>query len=229
MASNKMLEWTTPENLTLITGWCREGYTNKMIADRMGITANTFYRWLNDSKELRDAVKQGKEVADYMVENALFKAALGFEYTETKTHITGKPDKNGNRNVKVEKTVKYFPPNVTAIAIWLNNRKPDQWKRNRDNVLEMNDDDSNITVNIIKNSDVKKKEQEEKEAREREGIKTETVEEDEFEEYQHGYVDQRFDEDEEEVYGKNAKDIGMEEDDDDDWSEFEDEDEDWDE
>lgn len=226
MASEKFKEWTSPEGLILITGWCREGYTNKMLAERMGITSNTFYDWCRKSKELKEAIKQGKEVADYMVENALFKAALGFEYTETKTHITGKPDKHGERNVKVEKTVKYFPPNVTAIAIWLNNRKPDQWKRNRDNLFEMNDNDSNITVNIIKNSDARKKEQEEKEAREREGIKTETVEEDEFEEYQHGYVDEKFEEDEEEVYGKNAKNIGVE--DEEDWSEFE-EDEDWDE
>ena len=33
---------------------------------------------------------------------------------------------------------------------WLNNRKPDQWKRNRDNVYQTKDEDSKITVNIIR-------------------------------------------------------------------------------
>ena len=32
---------------------------------------------------------------------------------------------------------------------WLNNRKPEQWKRNRD-MLQTKDEDSKITVNIIR-------------------------------------------------------------------------------
>ena len=48
------------------------------------------------------------------------------------------------------KTEKEIAPNPTAIMCWLNNRKPDQWKRNRDNVLTTEDKDNNITINIIK-------------------------------------------------------------------------------
>lgn len=87
MASEKFEEWTTPESLALITGMCREGCTNKMLAQRIGIGIDTFYKWMRKSNELKEAVRQGKEVADYMVENALFKAAIGFEHTETKTYI----------------------------------------------------------------------------------------------------------------------------------------------
>ena len=32
---------------------------------------------------------------------------------------------------------------------WLNNRKPEQWKRNRD-ILQTKDEDNKITVNIIR-------------------------------------------------------------------------------
>lgn len=208
MANHSMFyEWTTPENLMLITGWCREGYTNEMVANRIGISISTLRSWKEKSEPLKEAMKQGKEVADYMVENALFKAAIGHEYTETKTYISGQQDKNGNRQVRVEKTVKYFPPNVTAIAIWLNNRKPEDWKRNRDNTIELTDDEAHVTVNIIKNSEVKKKEQEEMERRKREGIKTETVEGDEYKDYQNGYKCEK--EDEEELLEKSS-DIGIE-------------------
>ena len=84
-----------------------------------------------------------------MVENALLKSALGFSYVETKTYI-GYPDKSGNRKTRKEVTETYVAPNVTACMAWLNNRKPDQWKRNRDNVLTTEDKDNNITINIIK-------------------------------------------------------------------------------
>ena len=76
------------------------------------------------------------------------KVALGFTTTETKT-IIGPPDKNGNRRIRVEKTEKEIAPNPTAIMCWLNNRKPEQWKRNRD-VLQTKDEDNKITVNIIR-------------------------------------------------------------------------------
>lgn len=35
---------------------------------------------------------------------------------------------------------------------WLNNRKPEQWKRNRD-MMQTEDRDNNIVVNIIRNDD----------------------------------------------------------------------------
>lgn len=175
-------KWTSPEGLAIITGMCREGYTNKMVAARIGINIQTLYKWRKKSNDLDEAIKQGKQVADYMVENALFKAAIGFEHTETKTYITGQPDKAGNRNVKVEKTTKYFPPNATAMIFWLCNRKSDQWKRNRDNAFQLNDDESSITINVVKHSDAEK-EKEEGEA------KKETVGEDEFKEYDRGYAE----------------------------------------
>lgn len=147
-------DWLTEDRLLLLRSWAREGYTNKMIAERMNITHKTLWMWCTKSEQLREAINEGKEIADYKVENALFKAALGYETTEVKSYISMKPDKQGNRTVRVEKTVKQVAPNVTAIAMWLNNRKPDEWKRNRDNMLEFNDSDNNITVNIIKNSEL---------------------------------------------------------------------------
>ena len=54
------------------------------------------------------------------------------------------------REVKVEKTISETGPNTTACLAWLNNRKPEQWKRNRDNDMVLDDKNSGITINIVK-------------------------------------------------------------------------------
>lgn len=150
-------EWMQPDNLMLLECWSRDGANYSDIAARIGIAPPTLTAWRDKYPEIGEALRKGREIVDYKVENALLKAALGYDIEETKT-IMGKADKEGNRSVRVERVSKTIPPNVTAIAIWLNNRKPDQWKRNRDNVLELSENDSNITVNIIKHDKDKKKE-----------------------------------------------------------------------
>lgn len=142
--------WRTEEKLMLLESWARDGFTLQEIAQKIGITIKTLSVWRAEYDDIDDALGRGREVVDYRVENALLKSALGYRTTETKTIILGTPDKKGNRTIRVEKTEKEIAPNVTACMAWLNNRKPKQWKRNRDNVMELKDDKSNITVNIIR-------------------------------------------------------------------------------
>lgn len=148
--ASKVDKWLEDDNLFLVECWARDGLTNADIAERMGINESTIKLWKDKYPEFAKAINTGKEIVDYKVENALLKSALGYKTKEVKTIINGKPDKDGNRTVRIETTEKEYAPNVTAIAMWLNNRKPSQWKRNRDNVMELDDKESNITVNIIK-------------------------------------------------------------------------------
>ena len=141
-------KWRTESKLMLLKCWARD-FTLSDIANKMGITIQTLKKWRDKYPDIEEAIQEGKEEVDYKVENALLKVALGYTTTDVKT-IISPPDKNGNRAIKVEKTEKEIPPNPTAIMCWLNNRKPDQWKRNRDNVYQTKDDDSKITVNIIR-------------------------------------------------------------------------------
>lgn len=141
-------KWRTPSKLELIKCWARD-FTLGDIAGKMGITIQTLKTWRDKYPEIEEAISEGKEEVDYKVENALLKVALGYTTTDVKT-IISPPDKNGNRAIRVEKTEKEIPPNPTAIMCWLNNRKPEQWKRNRDNIQQLNDNDSKITVNIIR-------------------------------------------------------------------------------
>ena len=140
-------KWRTPSKLELIKCWARD-FTLSDVAVKMGITIQTLKAWRDRYPEIGEAIEEGKEEVDYKVENALLKVALGYTTTDVKT-IISPPDKNGNRAIRVEKTEKEVPPNPTAIMCWLNNRKPEQWKRNRD-MLQTKDEDSKITVNIIR-------------------------------------------------------------------------------
>jgi hypothetical protein len=125
------------EKLTQVTGWAREGCTNEMIFNNLGISQDTFYQYKKKHKEFADAVKIGKEVIDFMVENALLKSALGFKYTEEA--VTNKGD-----IVTIEKNQ---APSNTAQIFWLKNRKPAVWRDKRQVELnsrsEMTEDEIN--------------------------------------------------------------------------------------
>lgn len=148
--ASKVDEWLKPEKLELLKCWARD-FSLSDICTRMGVSYNTFITWRNKYPQIDEAIKDGKEIVDYRVENALLRVALGYTTTDVKT-IISPPDKDGNRKIRVEKTEKEIPPNPTAIMCWLNNRKPEQWKRNRD-MMQTEDRDNNIVVNIIRNDD----------------------------------------------------------------------------
>ena len=76
MANGKYRRWLEPEGLLLLEGWARDGLTDEQIANNCGITAKTLYEWKNAHGEICEALKKGKEVVDYEVENALLKKAL---------------------------------------------------------------------------------------------------------------------------------------------------------
>lgn len=142
------------EGLLLIAAWTRDGMNQQMIIARLGINQQTWYNWRKKSEKvdgdpIGQALRKGKEMIDYEVENALLKAALGYKTSTVKT-VMGPPDKNGNREVRVERVETEVGPNTTACLAWLNNRKPDSWRRNRDNVIEYEDKKAGITINIVK-------------------------------------------------------------------------------
>jgi len=123
VATIKLKDWETPENLELIEGWARDGLTDKDIAYNIGIAESTFNRWKKRSPSILKVLKNSKEVADRRVENALFKSALGYQYTE----VTKERDESGCMIVTKE-VVKDVKPNVTAQIYWLKNRIPKVWR-----------------------------------------------------------------------------------------------------
>lgn len=72
----KYQEWLEPDGLTLLEGWARDGLTEEQIAHNMGCALSTLKDWKNKFPAILDALKKGKEVVDFEVENALLKSAL---------------------------------------------------------------------------------------------------------------------------------------------------------
>lgn len=118
----KYTEWLTEEGLIKIEGWARDGLIDKQIAENIGVAYSTFREWVKKFPALSAALKKGKEVVDRQVENALFKSATGYEYTEVTKELT----ENGMEITK--KVTKQVAPNPTAAIFWLKNRKPDEWR-----------------------------------------------------------------------------------------------------
>ena len=137
----KYQEWLEAEKLTLIEGWARSGLTDEQIAHNIGIRRETLYDWIKKYPNISHALKKGKEVADFEVENAMFKSALGYEYEEVKTYIE---DSGSGQKKRIEKTKKHVAPNVTAQIFWLKNRKSPEW-RDRQEIEQTN---RNITIDV---------------------------------------------------------------------------------
>ena len=72
---NKYLYWLSPQGLSLIRGWARDGLTDDEIAHNMGISRSTLYEWRKKYSDISDTLKEGKDSADYEIENALFNSA----------------------------------------------------------------------------------------------------------------------------------------------------------
>jgi transposase-like protein len=122
-----------PDKLLLIQGWARDGDTEKIICEKLGIGSATLTKWKREYPEFMEALRKGREVIDREVENALLRNALGYEYTEET--VTNKGD--------VVSIQKYQHPNTTAQIFWLKNRKPQEW-RDKQQVEHTGKDDGPI-------------------------------------------------------------------------------------
>lgn len=144
-------EWLTEDRLMLLECWARDGYTYADVAQRIGISNAQLTKWRNAYPEFRDALKKGREIVDYQVENALLKSALGYKTKEV-TIITVL--KNGKMVETTKQTVtKEVAPNISACQTWLYNRLPDKWKNMnaRSNILnELGDESSDISITVTR-------------------------------------------------------------------------------
>lgn len=143
-------DWLEEDNLMLLECWARDGYTFQDIANRIGISINTLRAWRAQYPEIDSALKKGREIIDYKVENALLKSALGYKTKEVKVTTTIRFGKTVETIKEV--TDKEQAPNVSAIQCWLYNRLPNKWKKNRDQLIELDDEDTKIQVTVTRAS-----------------------------------------------------------------------------
>lgn len=132
MAAPNKYETNVEPRLFEIENWFKEGLIEKEISKRLEISQSSLDNYKRDYPELKKALKDGKDVADFRVENALYKRAMGYKYTEiTKER---KFDKENNRyEVVVTKEVeREVAADPTSMIFWLKNRKKAQWRDKQD-------------------------------------------------------------------------------------------------
>ena len=100
----------------------------------MGISYSTLKEWVKKYSAISAALKKGREISDYIIENALFQRAKGYTATVKKAIKVKKPyyDDEGRRIdeecVEIVEEEMHVPGDVTAQIFYLKNRKPSNWK-----------------------------------------------------------------------------------------------------
>lgn len=146
IATVKAEDWLTDDRLDLLQAWARDGMYLGDIAKRIGISMNKLTTWRKNYAPIRDALSKGKEIVDYMVENALLKSALGYKEKEVKTITIMRYGKVVETQTEV--TERDHAPNVAAIQMWLYNRQKEKWKNmsSSKNILEDVPEDSTVEI-----------------------------------------------------------------------------------
>jgi hypothetical protein len=92
------------------------GATLEQLADSFDVHVDTIYEWKKVHSQFSESIKEGGDEADLKVAQSLFHRATGYEHSEEKVfQFAG--------DIITHDTVKHYPPDVTAIIYWLNNRQ----------------------------------------------------------------------------------------------------------
>ena len=115
--------WLSEDGLTLIAGWRRNGMALTEIAEKnIGISKTAFWGWYKQSEPLRHACANSKDIADYTVEDALYRRAVGYNYEEKIFELV-------EGEIRLTRVVeKHMPPDTKAIMQYLFNRRPEVWR-----------------------------------------------------------------------------------------------------
>ncbi len=117
-----------------IKDWVRNGATDEEVAKRLGIAYSTFKEYKNEFSAFSAILKEGKEIVDARVENALFERALGGKVTLKRPYKVKRVIFENGKKVREEEEIvsadyeEYIPPDTTAQIFWLKNRRAKQWR-----------------------------------------------------------------------------------------------------
>ena len=154
MARPSKYETEIKDKLPAVQGWAMQGLNNEQIAHNLGINIATLYKYKAQHTELNEALKKGREVADFEVVNAMHENATGYWRKEQVVSQRRKVyyNEQGKRVEETEPCVvevdKWYPPNVTAQIYWTKNRMPKDWSDRKEVGAELQGDGS-ITFNIM--------------------------------------------------------------------------------
>lgn len=150
MAKNKYETHVLPK-LVLVECWVRDGLSEMQIAEMLGISKDTFYRYKKEYPAFLNALNKSGDLVDNEVEDALLDRAKGGIKTIRKPiklkHVLYDCGKKVEEREYIEyvECEEYYPPDIRANIFWLKNRRPDRWKDKQE--IEAGDD---LNLGIVK-------------------------------------------------------------------------------
>lgn len=123
-----------------------EGFTDREICGKIGLGLKTFYEWKHKYPHFSQAINKFRGLADMFVENALFRAALGYDYTEQQAV-------RGEFAVEVVDVKKHMTGSVAAQKFYLTNRMANRYKNKVEATLALAPDISTMAIAIKRRED----------------------------------------------------------------------------
>lgn len=134
-----------------------EGATFKEAYTEAGINKDTFFDWKKNNSEFSDLIKKAQEEFRQTIvsklEKGLYKRALGYKITETRTEYAAGPGGNPII-VKQTKTEKEFAPDTAALIFSLSNLEPNKWQNKQFQEVSGNIGGVKIVVNNEKEANM---------------------------------------------------------------------------
>lgn len=123
------------------------GAKGEEIADFFDVTTTTLFNWRKAYPEFDAAITSGKDALDARVVKSLFHRAMGYDHPEV--HVS-----NYQGEITLTPLTKRYPPDTGAIALWLKNRRPNEW---RDRVEHTGPDGGPIALELLSADKLKAK------------------------------------------------------------------------
>lgn len=110
-----------PEFAEQAYNYCLLGATDIQLAEFFEVSEVTLNAWKKEFPEFLKSLKEGKELADAKVAQALFHRATGYSHPEVDIKMY-------EGHVIKTDLVKHYPPDTGAAMAWLKNRQGGLWR-----------------------------------------------------------------------------------------------------
>ena len=110
-----------PRFAEIAKAMCRLGASDADLAQEFEVKTQTIWLWRCKHQEFFDALTEGKHAFDERVERCLAIKACGYSVNVEKLFCYE------GQIIRAE-TIEHYPPDPSAIKMWLTNRKPNEWR-----------------------------------------------------------------------------------------------------
>lgn len=148
MPAGRPSGYTPKFHIPWVRSLARRGLTVKEIADEIGVAKSTLCKWVSENPDLSDALNEGRDIADSVVEESLYRLACGHTVQTKKTIVSAGKD-GDQKPARIEIVEQEVSPNATACIFWLKNRKRMHWTDRQEVQLEASNDSETDVVIVL--------------------------------------------------------------------------------